>query len=272
VTRIVTGQLITTNSLWDFDGDAPFEDIETIDMDYLSPFRLMLCLSNSRIKGMLGVETEDETIVITVSDGNVLKTASSVESDDEVLGRVLLRDRLLSVEKLEDAAERVDATGRDLGHVIFEMKFMSARNMVRAIKATHHERVNRILTASSATYTLAPSDALGGRITVSPSPERLPRVLSRYLYQALRHYTFEDMKKRFAPIGHCRLVVPQSRKPHLRDHPLAERELHTIDRLLAGSHSMGEIIELSSKLLDQTGRLLLMLFIFDLIEIIGVWE
>jgi len=272
VTDIVTGELISTNTIWDFDGNTPFDSIESIDMDYLSAFRLMLCIANSDAKGVLGVEIEDETIAFTVSEGNILKTASNVESDDEILGQVLLRDRLLSVEKLEHAADQVDSTGRGLGHIIFDLKYMNPRAMVQAIRTTHHERVGRILSAKKASYTFALSDALGGRISVSPTPERISRVLGVYLYQELRNYTFDDIKDRFDPIRHCRLIVPQTRKPLLRDHPFSDREIHSIDRLLDGNHTTQNILELSGNLMDQTGRMLLTLFIFDLVEILGVWE
>ena len=269
---IVSGQLLASESLWDFDGDQLFEEITSVDMNYLSPFRLLLCLAHSDVTGMLGVETGEETIAVTVSKGQILKTASSHESDDELLGRVLVRDRLISVEKLEEAAEMVDETDRDLAHSIFEMHLMDTRNMVRAIKAMHRERVFRIMASKDSTYTFARSDALGGRIATSPTHESMLRPLSQHLHDELRHFSFEDIEPRLQPIRHCKLLFPPARKSALRDHPFGERELHVIDRMFRGNQSLDDILQLQNTFLDHTARLIFQLFIFDLLDILGVWE
>ncbi len=195
---------------------------------------------------MVGVRTEEETVAISVAGGHVLKTSTDQEDEDEALAITLIESELLSRERMVRIADHVDQTGESLARSLFSLQVMTAREVVRAMKAMHNRHLRIAMDAKEATFTFARSDVLAGKgVQQGATSVRIRRALNDYLRQRLKTVYHTDLESMLQPLRDLYLRVPDSVQKVAGALGFQKREQHTMESLLDGSHKLDEILRQS---------------------------
>ena len=257
---------MTTGGLADFVGSAIGADLASGNAQNLAPFRLLLRLHAGRATGVLGVQLEEETVVVSLSGGKIVNTASDTQPTDVAVYEAIAREHALTMDKLEEAVDRTDETGEDLGRSLYALGHMDPRTLVRTLREAHKDRVVRVLRAPEGTWLFARADLLGGRIAPGPITLNTDRMLSEYLHLELRRFYHNDIEPLLASAAHLYLRTSEAARARATALGFGERELHTMELLMDGNRCQDEVFQLSVMSRNATARLLLSAFVFGLVE------
>ena len=198
---VLNGPLTTQNNIYDLLGESIHTEVTDVDIPKLSPFRLMLAMGASNTAGLLGVNCNEETISLSISDALVSRSASTIEEDDVALGQALMTHRLISTDVLEEAAIKVDESGFALAKVIFDNKLTSARNLMQGLSIMHQNRVHRAMSKHASSYTFAHVSVYGGKLNSGPAKVTINQLVSTYLHKALLDFTAQDIAPFFEDLA-----------------------------------------------------------------------
>ena len=266
MSRVSSGHTMTTGGLADFVGSSITSDIASGNAQDLAPFRLLLRLHAGRATGVLGVQIESETVAVSFSGGKIVNTASDSQPNDVAVFEVISRDHALTVDRLEEAVDRTDRTGEDLGRSLYALGHMDARSLVKTLRAAHQDRLFRMLRASEGTWLFARADLLEGRIAPGPVALQTDRMLSEFLQLELRRFYHNDIEPLLAGATHLYLRTTAESRRRATALGFGERELHTMELLMDGNRRVNEVFQLSVMSRNATARLLLAAFVFGLID------
>ncbi len=242
----MSGSLHSSGTLADYAGHSVL-DARKIDLARPgTAFRLLLHLAMARSTGIVGVKTPKQTIAISVSGGQVTKTSSNLEDDNEALAFTLMQSELLPRDRLLRVAEHVDSTGESLARSLFSMQLLTAKQMVKAMKEMHSRHLRDAMEAKDATFTFVRSDILVTAGTpIGATSVRIRRALNDYMRQKLRTIDHPVLAAMLAPLRGKYLRVPDSIIVRAGGLGFNKRELHTMQSQMDGSLTMDEILRQS---------------------------
>ena len=268
--RVVRGEVSSDGSLGDFlgadGGSLPLWSDEAAS-EPTTPFLLLRFLAWARATGLLGLSSHGETIVLSLRSGWLVKTASSLETDDEALAMTLLESGILSREKIHRAAVEAESTGRELGRVLYDRRHLEPKAAVRALRQLMRRHVTRAMQMSDATYTFARDDVLGGkRLPTGPAKLAALAALRAYLSAYLKTWHHTELAPALEVYRDRYLEVPPGAQKALPKLGFDKRQRHTAAELIIGAHQPAEITRLSVMSKNRVSRLLFSLGALGLLD------
>ncbi|MFP6752322.1 MAG: hypothetical protein VB855_11635, partial [Pirellulaceae bacterium] len=190
--RYVTGRMYGEGQLDDYVVGATLSIIRP-PTEPFSPFQTVFSFAQNADSGILGVEVPGETIALSLGRGSLIKTASNIVSDDEELLVVIRDSRQLTRTQLEPAIQQCMKSCTPLDQVLFALKLVGARDLVRLWRSVHETRLGRVLRSKEASYTFARADLLGGKLAGSAVHLDLQAALRKFLSETLENVKDESM-------------------------------------------------------------------------------
>jgi len=261
--RYSTGSIANRGTLAEFVSGA---DLATIipPADPPSTLQVINEIAQSRETGLLGIDGGDETIALSLGRNAIIKTASSVISDDEELLDVMRAQRTLSASRLEPGVHRCMETGEPLDQVLYEMKLVKPREIVQLLRQVHQVRLYRALRFPEATFTFARTDLLGGKLAGSAVHLDLHAALRRYLADALHQGFLNDMGAALDQLGDKWVEMDSAAGVRAKEVGFSGREVETMVQIMNGTRRMSDLTNVSALSKAVTTRLIWMSVVLEL--------
>ncbi len=261
--RYSSGSIANRGTLAEFVSGA---DLATIipPADPPSTLQVISTIARARETGLLGIDGGGETIALSLGRNAIIKTASSIVSDDEELLDVMRINRTLSASRLEPAVHRCMESGEPLDQVLFEMKLVKPREIVKLLRQVHQVRLYRALGFPKATFTFARADLLGGKLAGSAVHLDLHAVLRRYLGTALHQGFLNGMAAALDQLKDKWVEMDSAAGARAKEIGFGGRELETMVLIMNGTRRIGDLTNVSALSKAVTTRLIWMSVVLEL--------
>lgn len=102
--------------------------------------------------GVLLLKNKDVEVRISFVDGNVVKAEQSARDKRELLGAIMVRGGVLTEQKLDEALQQQQRTGRRLGDVLVELGAVDRATIREFARLQTTETIYRLFTWNAGTY------------------------------------------------------------------------------------------------------------------------
>lgn len=221
--------------------------------DFLqTPFpSLLFDLYLQRANGALYLRQERKKKVVHFAQGLPLQVKSNMLQ--ECLGRILLREGMITEQDLEGSLARMKARQVLQGQALVEMGSLSATSLRRALQLQIESKILEIFTWPFGAFRFQPSD---------PAPQdvvELPGPIGELIHQGmLRFYPAEKVREEFDGLRHRLPARTQPPPPPDWSMSLGQDE-QTFLALLDGSMQAEQVVRRGGLPRDHAQRLLLAL-------------
>jgi len=260
--RYLTGRMYGEGKLGEFAVGSTLPGI-LLPSEPLSPFQTLFHFAQNAESGILGVELGEETVALSLGRGSVIKTASNIISDDEEMLIIIRDTRLLTRTQLQPAIERCMETSVSLDQVLFQLKLVSPRELVRLWRNVHEARLLRVLQCPTAAYTFARADLLGGKLAGSAVHLDIQPTLRKFLNDALQTAEYDAMVAVIDKLSEHWIEMNAASTARAREIGFSGRELKALDKLMDGTRTVEELPNLSSLSRKETIRLVWLCLAMD---------
>lgn len=211
-----------------------------------------------RATGALLLKRERVKKIVYLKDGYPIFVKSNLLS--ECLGRVLVRERMITEAECEESLKVMKKRKRQQGTVLIEMGIISPHNLVYALQLQLETKLFDIFGWPDGEY------LFNARIDIPPQAVHLDMSLATIVYEGVRRgFQDQQLKDLLAPFEQSYLAVHPDPLHRFQDIALEADERKTVG-LVDGRRTMAQIIERSSLGEKHARQLLYALMAAEMIQ------
>lgn len=211
-----------------------------------------------RATGALLLKRERVKKIVYLKDGYPIFVKSNLLS--ECLGRVLVRERLITEAECEASLEAMKKRKRQQGTLLIEMGVISPHNLVYALQLQLETKLFDIFSWPDGEY------QFNARIDIPPQAVHLDMSLATIVYEGVRRgFSDQQLKDLLAPFEQSYLAVHPDPLHRFQDIALEADERKTV-ALIDGRRTTQQIIERSSLEEKHARQLLYALMAAEMIQ------
>lgn len=211
-----------------------------------------------RATGALLLKRERVKKIVYLKDGYPIFVKSNLLS--ECLGRVLVRERMITEAECEESLEAMKKRKRQQGTLLIEMGIISPHNLVYALQLQLETKLFDIFAWPDGEYQFNP------RIDIPPQAVHLDMSLATIVYEGVRRgFRAKQLEDLLAPFAQSYLAVHPDPLHRFQDIALEADERKTV-ALVDGRRTMEQIIERSGLGAEHARQLLYALMAAEMIQ------
>lgn len=211
-----------------------------------------------RATGALLLKRERVKKIVYLKDGYPIFVKSNLLS--ECLGRVLVRERMITEAECESSLEVMKKKKRQQGTLLIEQGIISPHNLVYALQLQLETKLFDIFTWPDGEYQFNP------RIDIPPQAVHLDMSLVTIVYEGVRRgFSDQQLKDLLAPFEHSYLAVHPDPLHRFQDIALESDERKTV-ALVDGRRTTEQVIEKSALPASQARQLLYALMAAEMVQ------
>ncbi|MEW5738060.1 MAG: response regulator, partial [Myxococcota bacterium] len=180
-----------------------------------------------RASGALLLRRAKVKKIVYFRDGNPELVKSNLLV--ECLGKILVREKMISEAECEESLKRMKATKRMQGTILIDMGCISPHNLQYALHVQLQEKLFDVFRWDTGEYQFNP------RVALPPEPVSLGMTCAQLIFEGVRKsYDAARLKKAFAGVDHLYVHPSDDPLQALQDAGLGEEEKELL--LLADGH------------------------------------
>lgn len=205
-------------------------------------------LARERVTGALFLRSEQKKKIVYFEDGIPVFVKSNLLS--ECLGRVLVREKIISEKECEDSLRAVKKSGRPQGEILVEQKALSPHNLERGLKIQLREKLFDVFRWEHGDFQFS-TEVAGARFKVQV--EMGPGTI--IFEGALRNMTPTSIDNYIEPFLEKYITLHEMPLQAVSSLPLEADQKGLLD-LVNGQRSAGEILKQSGLPMAEAKRVL----------------
>lgn len=123
--------------------------------------------------GVLKIEGKDNTISVSILNGNITSLESEKKTEENRLGRILVKKGLLTSEDLNDALELQKQENERLAHILYKKGLVPKEVLIETIQNQITDTIATIFTWDEGRYEFIPQEKVPEEIPVSIDTQHL---------------------------------------------------------------------------------------------------
>jgi len=123
--------------------------------------------------GVLKIEGKDNTINVSILNGNITGLESEKKAEENRLGRILVKKGYLSVEDLDSALEMQKQSNERLAYILYKNKLVSKDALIETLQQQITDTIAVIFTWDEGRYEFIPQEKVPEELPISIDTQHL---------------------------------------------------------------------------------------------------
>jgi hypothetical protein len=220
--------------------------------------------------GVLQFNHGNNTVEVIIRDDMVEDVRVADQRMNEMLGGLLLSNKVIRVTQLQEAMDIVQEEGVRIDKAFFKLDMATPADIVKALRQAYIRLVEECFEAHGGTYRFQQWTQLPHQ--AGPIQMTLHQLTASCLRTTLCDLEVEDMDAHFEPIMECYPFIPPERLETVAQLSLSQKERHVVDHILNGSVTLSKGFAASALNASQLSRLVVSLSVIGCLEFMATQQ